>query len=268
MAATVTCRLCNQRMKVLNIHVLNNHNVTWASYKAKFSDSINCANRVRSASSKKDSTFKQKLYRTPWTRELVAEMLQWWPHFGTYELARRFKLRRSQIKSKANKLRLTLLPDSQRSCIDCLKPGHWKRTLRCHDCALIHRQKSRRSSDKPIDQWMKELIRTARYRSKQACDLTFEYMLSIWKQQNNSCYYCGDPLKPSSYETRRDRKTASIDRLDAAKGYIQNNVAWSCWGCNWMKSKMTVNEFVTVCSRVAHHRGTLLSLDHDKVASR
>lgn len=261
------CLICDKEMEVLNIHVLKVHGLTWSSYKETYGVSRNTTLRIRSVSTKKPSAnvckFTQKFYRAPWTSDRVEQMLKWWPHFGTYAMALRLGLTNPQVKSKANAIGLKLLPDSERLCIDCLKPGHWKRHIRCHDCALIDRQKKRRDITKPLDKWIMEMIRTARYRSNHACDLNLEYMVDMWKTQDATCFYCGQQLSPPTYGKGRDLKTASVDRLDPSKTYMKGNVTWSCWGCNWMKSKMTVQEFITKCAQVVHHRGSQQSLGHD-----
>lgn len=267
--SSVFCEICHRSMKVLNSHVLRKHGLRWAEYKQSYPMARNAAfrSRISTVSRTTHPVTPQKFYRHPWSRERVEQMIQWWPHFGSYAMALRLSLPRKTIKSKANSLHLKLLPDSERLCIECLKPGHWERHLRCHACSLLYRQKHRSNPNKPFEVWVLELLRTARYRSKQQCNITLQHMTVLWADQNSSCFYCGDSLHPSDYGRRRDRHTASIDRLDSSKGYLQGNVAWSCWGCNWMKSKMTVEEFVTKCSQVARHRGIRLLSDHDKVVA-
>ena len=85
-----------------------------------------------------------KYYRKPWTKEKVEIMEKWWPHFGTYGAERMLPgLTRTQIKSKATKLGLTLLSKQERLCIECRQRYQYKRDagLRCEKCHLEKRKK-------------------------------------------------------------------------------------------------------------------------------
>lgn len=60
----------------------------------------------------------------------------------------------------------------------------------------------------------------------------------------DKCFYCDVlPPKPS--------KINGIDRLDNQKGYFMGNIITACWPCNKIKSRYSVEEFVTVCLSVS-----------------
>lgn len=198
---------------------------------------------------------KAKYYRKPWTETLVTALVECWPHIGTHLTAVRLGLTKKQVKAKVDKLKLQLLPKAQRLCITCNSKPQDNRSYSCRSCRLSKRQHHRRDPARPLEAWVLEVIRTMKYRSRrrhsEECDLTVEYMCDLWVQQNSSCHYCSRQLASPNYDRKRSRDTASVDRVDAAYGYRINNVVWACWGCNWMKSNQTAEEFIAHCTAIA-----------------
>jgi hypothetical protein len=96
---------------------------------------------------------QQHYYRPPWTKERVDFLVQWWPHFGSVYIADRLGLTVAQVKAKVNKLRLRLLPRSQRLCVGCQTnyqtPAY--RGLLCPACLREHRRATRRAAALPDD---------------------------------------------------------------------------------------------------------------------
>jgi len=45
-------------------------------------------------------------------------MAEWWPHFGTYYIADKLRLSRGQVKAKADKMGLRMLPKYERRCAE------------------------------------------------------------------------------------------------------------------------------------------------------
>jgi hypothetical protein len=112
----------------------------------------------------------QKFYRYPWTREKVDILIQYWPHFGTWGTIRLLSdLTSAQIKAKATKLKLHLLPKNERLCFECRTKYQFARRagLRCKQCYLSKRKDIRSSKQYDFNQWMQEVARTCRYRSKE-----------------------------------------------------------------------------------------------------
>lgn len=89
-----------------------------------------------------------------------------------------------------------------------------------------------------------ELIYKYKLRAKKEnidWDLTDDQCMEIFKR---NCTYCGS--KPSR---ERKRNTSvfiynGIDRVNNNKGYIFDNVVSCCMRCNYMKSNLTVDEFL------------------------
>jgi hypothetical protein len=71
---------------------------------------------------------------------------------------------------------------------------------------------------------------------------------------SSDCHYCGEP--PSNV-TKKARvgdaaifKYSGIDRSDNTIGYISGNCVSCCRTCNWMKQRMSPQEFIAHCRRV------------------
>lgn len=63
------------------------------------------------------------------------------------------------------------------------------------------------------------------------------------------CAYCGAPPVLGSYNVVCN----GIDRIDASRGYSPGNVTPCCMRCNYMKSKLTVDEFKDHIRRIYSH---------------
>jgi len=85
------------------------------------------------------------------------------------------------------------------------------------------------------------------------CSITLEYLQSILDSQNSKCPYSGIEITfPAS--ARDSSFTASLDRIDSTKGYIEDNVQWVDKRINSMKNDMSEQEFVELCDKVAKNK--------------
>lgn len=194
-----------------------------------------------------------KYYKKPWNESLVALMRQWWPHFGTYGMEQiLFELTRSQIKSKATKMGLSLLPKTERLCVECRQKYQYKRYagLRCTTCHL-NRRKLVRKRPLTTEQWITMTTNTIKHRSKKSSDLDVDYMVQLWNQQSGKCYYSGLKMRIHQYGEKRHPLSPSVDRIDSSKGYIKGNIVWSSWICNAGKSSLSVQEYIKICRMVS-----------------
>lgn len=66
-------------------------------------------------------------------------------------------------------------------------------------------------------------------------NLTFTEVKALTKV--TKCYYTGEPFDPSSEENK-----ASIDRIDASKGYVKGNVVVCCKRINNLKARLFEDE--------------------------
>lgn len=74
-------------------------------------------------------------------------------------------------------------------------------------------------------------------------DLNAKFLWNLFLKQDKKCVLSGLEIEIL------DRKgTASIDRIDSNKGYLQNNVQWTHIKVNMMKQNLTEKEFFELCS--------------------
>lgn len=83
-------------------------------------------------------------------------------------------------------------------------------------------------------------------------DITIEYMNELWEKQNGICALSGIQLNISEKVTDRTNTTASLDRIDSSKGYVEGNVQWVHKDINRIKWGLTNEKFIDYCKRVAN----------------
>ena len=89
-------------------------------------------------------------------------------------------------------------------------------------------------------------------------DMTFElpneYLWNLFLMQNRKCALSGEKLEfTKNYQNGRSETTASLDRIDSSKGYIENNVQWVHKHVNRMKSDKSDDEFLEWCKKCYLH---------------
>lgn len=103
-----------------------------------------------------------------------------------------------------------------------------------------------------VTAWAATLVSCARARSRPKgwpeCDLTGEYVLSLYEQQNRRCYWLGIPLE-LSVETRHPLRP-SLDRLVPAKGYTKGNIVIASLFANSGRSNIPPDRFRELVSRI------------------
>lgn len=83
--------------------------------------------------------------------------------------------------------------------------------------------------------------------------LTQKYVWNLFISQSRKCYYTGLDIYFNSYG-HKDR-TASLDRIDSSKGYIEGNVVWCHKDINKMKMAMKKDVFINYCIQIAKIHG-------------
>jgi hypothetical protein len=93
------------------------------------------------------------------------------------------------------------------------------------------------------------LLSGVRYRAARKnlpFDLTSEFLWKLYLQQDRKCALTGYPI---DFQNKSPYK-ASIDRIDATKGYVQDNVQWVCKDINYMKHTLSQDKFIKLCKAV------------------
>ena len=87
-------------------------------------------------------------------------------------------------------------------------------------------------------------------------NITVEYAWNIFLNQNRKCALTGELLMFSTRCWSRNA-TASLDRIDSTKGYIDGNVQWVHKNINMMKQQYSTKLFFDWCKKVVLHNNLL-----------
>lgn len=78
-----------------------------------------------------------------------------------------------------------------------------------------------------------------------------EYVKNKFNEQNGKCALSGVELYFATTKRSKSQTTASLDRIDSSKGYIEGNVQWVHKAVNFMKRQLSDDEFIDWCKKVA-----------------
>lgn len=92
--------------------------------------------------------------------------------------------------------------------------------------------------------------RKQKYRTKIKVEITIEYAWNLFLQQNKKCNLSGLELK---FGSSSHSNTASLDRIDSSKGYIEGNVQWVHKHINFMKRTYSQQYFIQMCNLVVNN---------------
>lgn len=85
-------------------------------------------------------------------------------------------------------------------------------------------------------------------------NIKIEYAWDLFIKQNRKCIFSGIELV---FGKNNKDTTASLDRIDSSKGYIEGNVQWVHKIVNKMKNVLPDEEFIEWCCIIAEHRGKI-----------
>lgn len=86
--------------------------------------------------------------------------------------------------------------------------------------------------------------------------ITIKYIWELFLKQNRKCALTNLDIGFEGRAISRKKKstskiTASLDRIDSSKGYIEGNVQWIHKDINIMKNDYDVNHFIAMCKLVS-----------------
>lgn len=101
-------------------------------------------------------------------------------------------------------------------------------------------------------------IRATAHKRGIKVEITPEDMWKLFQEQKGLCVLSDVPIqfeRPENYEVGDgyQERTASLDRIDSSKGYIEGNVQWVDKKINLMKGNKTDSEFIQICRKVTEH---------------
>lgn len=80
-------------------------------------------------------------------------------------------------------------------------------------------------------------------------NITIEYIWNLFLKQDKKCALSN--LNIYIYSDNKIKNTASLDRIDSSKGYIEDNVQWVHKNINQMKWNFKQKYFIEMCLAVA-----------------
>lgn len=94
-----------------------------------------------------------------------------------------------------------------------------------------------------------QIIRGAKQRK---LDITInqKYIMDILISQKWICALSGEKLTFPKKGQKKNNFTASLDRIDSSKGYIEGNVQWVHKEINFMKQELSEDRFFELCKNV------------------
>lgn len=102
----------------------------------------------------------------------------------------------------------------------------------------------------------RHVTKSAKRRSKKGRDIEVtidsKYLDELWHSQKGRCAYTNQKLTLPKKHNDRDY-TASVDRIDSTKGYIEGNVQFVCRAVNLMKNQFTHSFFLDMCKKVVNN---------------
>jgi hypothetical protein len=86
-------------------------------------------------------------------------------------------------------------------------------------------------------------------------NVTIQHVFELLEKQNFRCALTGLDIHLSDYRTNvaQNGSTASLDRIDSTKGYVEGNLQWVHRVVNTMKTDLSEKEFVEFCMLVVMH---------------
>ena len=82
--------------------------------------------------------------------------------------------------------------------------------------------------------------------------VTIEQIWDLFIKQNRKCALSGIDLRFKTKAKDFDQ-SASLDRIDSSKGYIEGNVQWVDKRINLMKWDFPQEEFIELCNKISCH---------------
>lgn len=81
-------------------------------------------------------------------------------------------------------------------------------------------------------------------------EITMKYAWGLYEAQGRKCTLSGVPI---GFGPNRQNSltTASLDRLDNSKGYVEGNVQWVHKVVNIMRNVLSIPEFLVWCEKIA-----------------
>ena len=82
-------------------------------------------------------------------------------------------------------------------------------------------------------------------------NVSIDYLQKLIENQNHRCVLSDLEIRFADKSRTFDNQTASLDRIDSSKGYVEGNVQWVHKFVNMMKNSLPQDLFIQLCQSVA-----------------
>ena len=181
---------------------------------------------------------KNKLVENLSSQEMVELYIN--QNMSIGDIAKKYNVPYSKISTIFKKYNLKIRPVCERGALISVKVGgksskHWRgyeEISGSHWCNIKRCAKSRNIQ----------------------FDITIDYIWNLFIKQERKCFFSGVLLSFGKCCKDKINRTASLDRIDSSKGYIEGNVQWVHKDINCMKMKLSNQEFINFCSLVHNNK--------------
>lgn len=87
--------------------------------------------------------------------------------------------------------------------------------------------------------------------------ISIDYAWDLYLSQGKKCAITGIPIYFPRTRKTANKSTASLDRIDNTKGYIEGNVQWVHKKINQIKMDLTIEDFFELCKSVVNYNNLL-----------
>lgn len=129
-----------------------------------------------------------------------------------------------------------------------IRTDYYSADVACARCAQIKRRAT--FNDKTKESIVKKLYRSYNQQAKKR-GYDFDITYTTFKDYIfKDCYYCAEPPSNIAKQNYRSLIYNGIDRMDNSKGYVNNNIVPCCAECNWMKNKLSKDQFLNKVNKI------------------
>jgi hypothetical protein len=122
----------------------------------------------------------------------------------------------------------------------------------CYECSVINKKGDKNPNWKGIEEIPGSWIRKFQRKGKKEFKITKEYIYDLWNKQNKKCALTNLPIDFKNEKNSRWLMcSASLDRIDSSKGYIEGNVQLVHKNVNIMKNDFSQDYFIEMCKLVS-----------------
>jgi hypothetical protein len=143
-------------------------------------------------------------------------------------------------------------------CEQSVECSYWVRGRykMCRDCQLIGPNNYAWNGCGEISGEMFSTIRRNAQVRKLKYSISKQYLWNLFLKQDRKCKLSGLLLTFSKSNPKRTiGTTASLDRINSSKGYVEGNVQWIHKDINKMKNSYDERYYVSICKRVSEYCG-------------